>query len=725
MRYLLSLHIIIFLTWLVPDSAFADSRVDSLAQSSEQYLFQADFATSLRLIDSALLIAKRQKHAEQYHTLLNQKASALTRIGNYDSAFVLHSEVLAYGMNQGNATLEFETKYYLGVLRLFMSDFDLAQIYFLEVIDFFRIDEAHHQNMVARSLTNLAFLAFQKGKLDQAQLYLEKSKAYYSDEPLSIYSAANHILQGLIAQNHGKPTVAIASYQRAMFIYNAHQRVLNLSGLFLNLASAFRIIGDQEKVVSYMDSAAFVAKQYRLSNELQAVYEYKYKYYYDLKQYKTAVDYLLQRDNILDSLRSTEVVLKVANLENNAAEKMEALQLSLLQEKLGAEKKVTKFQRVSIFIAIVISLYLFVLILVYRKSIKDKNRSQQELLIKNNQLEDKTREVAKAQKLLIQSEKMALLGRISAGIAHELNTPLSAVKGNLELIQSLQALEFKKMEEILESMTPEEMKAMLLFIQVALSKNEELPSREQSNSARQKVSKFFRDVEINNKSAVVDYFSELLVDQDIHLYESIYGDPNNVEKLELVSHIIHRTMSVNTATFATEKALKILASFKTYSYKRGWKNLKTINLSSSIDVMLDLYKNDLKNIQVVKTQEGDSQIEGIQDELDQVWTNLISNAVYAMTSKGNLKIHIKGLDNAVSVSIEDTGGGIDVASNHDIFEPFFTTKPEGEGSGLGLDIVKQIVKNHFGSISWKNTDKGVIFTVVLPRSLDKSLLPDE
>lgn len=184
-------------------------------------------------------------------------------------------------------------------------------------------------------------------------------------------------------------------------------------------------------------------------------------------------------------------------------------------------------------------------------------------------------------------------------------------------------------------------------------------------------------------------------------------------------------MSVNTATFATEKALKILASFKTYSYKRGWKNLKTINLSSSIDVMLDLYKNDLKNIQVVKTQEGDSQIEGIQDELDQVWTNLISNAVYAMTSKGNLKIHIKGLDNAVSVSIEDTGGGIDVASNHDIFEPFFTTKPEGEGSGLGLDIVKQIVKNHFGSISWKNTDKGVIFTVVLPRSLDKSLLPDE
>jgi signal transduction histidine kinase len=108
-------------------------------------------------------------------------------------------------------------------------------------------------------------------------------------------------------------------------------------------------------------------------------------------------------------------------------------------------------------------------------------------------------------------------------------------------------------------------------------------------------------------------------------------------------------------------------------------------------------------------------VEAIPGELNQVWTNLIDNAVDAMEGAGTLRITVRGVEDGVVVEIADTGPGVadDVAAH--AFEPFFTTKDVGKGTGLGLDISRRIVvERHGGDISLESRDGGAVVVVRLP-----------
>ncbi|MGC1246890.1 MAG: ATP-binding protein, partial [Spirulinaceae cyanobacterium] len=128
-----------------------------------------------------------------------------------------------------------------------------------------------------------------------------------------------------------------------------------------------------------------------------------------------------------------------------------------------------------------------------------------------------------------------------------------------------------------------------------------------------------------------------------------------------------------------------------------------------------LYHNQLK--QGVKVQRNYTEIPSIlcyPDELNQVWTNLIHNALQAMNNQGDLIIDVVEEKNQAKVSFTDTGKGIPEEIKSRIFKPFFTTKPPGEGSGLGLDIVSKIVDKHQGQITFESQPGCTTFTVCLP-----------
>jgi signal transduction histidine kinase len=102
------------------------------------------------------------------------------------------------------------------------------------------------------------------------------------------------------------------------------------------------------------------------------------------------------------------------------------------------------------------------------------------------------------------------------------------------------------------------------------------------------------------------------------------------------------------------------------------------------------------------------------DELNQVWTNLVHNALQAMVYKGVLRVDVTRDARNLLVSITDSGEGISPEIMPKIFEPFFTTKPAGEGSGLGLDIVRKIVEKHQGTIDVASIPGQTTFTICLP-----------
>jgi signal transduction histidine kinase len=159
----------------------------------------------------------------------------------------------------------------------------------------------------------------------------------------------------------------------------------------------------------------------------------------------------------------------------------------------------------------------------------------------------------------------------------------------------------------------------------------------------------------------------------------------------------------------------VVFALKTYARYDNTGKKQYVQLSEGIDTVLELYQNQLKhNIELQKEYAEVEAIACYPDELIQVWTNLIHNALQAMENAGQLMIKIQPADQGVVVKIIDSGCGIPEEIKSRIFEPFFTTKPAGEGSGLGLDIVKKIVDKHHGSITVESVPGNTTFMVTLP-----------
>ena len=131
---------------------------------------------------------------------------------------------------------------------------------------------------------------------------------------------------------------------------------------------------------------------------------------------------------------------------------------------------------------------------------------------------------------------------------------------------------------------------------------------------------------------------------------------------------------------------------------------------------LKYYQNYLKQgIEIIKDYEDVPEILCYLDELNQVWTNLIHNSIQAMNGVGKITIEIKLIENEnLLISIEDNGPGIPPQIKDKIFEPFFTTKPRGEGSGLGLHIIKKILEKHNAQLQLETEPGKTKFEVKIP-----------
>jgi len=351
-----------------------------------------------------------------------------------------------------------------------------------------------------------------------------------------------------------------------------------------------------------------------------------------------------------------------------------------------------------------------------RKQVEDEIRFiNEELYNQNENLEALVDNLTQTQEQLVQSEKMAALGQLVAGIAHEINTPLGAIKASIgNLSDSLQNA-LGELPSLFQKQSKENLLLFTMLFELSRKKSPELSSREK-RQVKKDISNILKENGFNDPDVLADtlIFIEIYEINNI-LIENLKIS-NALQVVRSARNFISLVKNTNTINLAVEKATKTVFALKKYAHRDTMGEKISTDLIDSIETILTLYNNQLRQgVEVVRNYEKLPLIPCYQDEISQVWTNLVQNAIQAMRQVGQLIITTKIEGDMVKISFKDSGSGITPDIMDKIFEPFFTTKKQGEGSGLGLDIVKKIIEKHDGTIYVESTvGQGANFIIKLP-----------
>jgi len=349
-----------------------------------------------------------------------------------------------------------------------------------------------------------------------------------------------------------------------------------------------------------------------------------------------------------------------------------------------------------------------------KRSEAKRQQAEQELQQKNQELSNTLQQLRATQAELIQSEKMAALGQLVAGIAHEINTPLGAIRSSIENIAEFLADTLQDLPEFFRQLPSDRYAEFLNLIERSNQAKDGFSSKEKRQFKRQ-LTRELEASEVPNADTIADTLVDLGIYQEIAPFISLIRDQTGKDILKMAYQINSLNKSTSTIITATDRAAKMVFALRTYARYDAAAQKVEASITDGIETVLTLYYNQLKH--GVEVQRNFTEVPPIlcyPDELNQVWTNLIHNALQAMEHRGTLKIDVAQTAHAVVVSITDSGKGIPPEVMPKIFDPFFTTKPAGEGSGLGLDIVQKIVKKHQGSITVDSIPGKTTFAISLP-----------
>ncbi|WP_020587549.1 ATP-binding protein [Desulfobacter curvatus] len=349
------------------------------------------------------------------------------------------------------------------------------------------------------------------------------------------------------------------------------------------------------------------------------------------------------------------------------------------------------------------------------------HRDQLEEMVKKRtaQLEAQIHERERAEEELMQSEKMAALGQLIAGIAHEINTPMGAIKSSGSNILAFHEKLQKDIPDLIKTLTDQHLPLFFALLNQSPHKAVLRTSREERKLIRS-LNDTLSGAGIEGGRQMAFFLVQMNVHDQWEMFKPLLLHPESEFILETAYSLHSITSNTTNINQAVDRVSKIVYALKSYIRQSDTNEKIETDIIDSIETVLTIYHNQIKqSTELVREYDTVEPILGYPDELSQVWTNLVYNALQAMDYKGILTIRVKSLENHVQICVADTGCGIPEENKRKIFQPFFTTKKRGEGSGLGLDIVAKIIKKHDGQIDLESeVGKGTTFTVLLPRNKD-------
>jgi signal transduction histidine kinase len=322
-----------------------------------------------------------------------------------------------------------------------------------------------------------------------------------------------------------------------------------------------------------------------------------------------------------------------------------------------------------------------------------------------------------------QNEKMMALGKLSAGLTHELNNPASAiVRDSDSLLKHLkmQPGDFKSVIAI--RMEPEQVDAVSEILFRILDNRQPMQlTLRQRTEKEDDLNDLFDELEIISEVDTVENFVEFgFQPDDIRAFGKHIPRQFLSPVLNWINNLLVTERMVEDISESSRRIADLVNSVKTFTHMDRAPDKQYADIHTGISNTLTMLGYKLKKGNINLVEDFDETLPPVKafiGELNQVWTNLIDNALDAMetNSKGTLTIKTKKDGKFVQVSIIDDGPGIPADIQSRIFEPFFTTKEMGKGTGLGLEVVQRIVQQqHNGSIKVKSEPGNTEFTVCFP-----------
>jgi len=316
-----------------------------------------------------------------------------------------------------------------------------------------------------------------------------------------------------------------------------------------------------------------------------------------------------------------------------------------------------------------------------------------------------------------QHESLAALGKLAAGLAHEINNPASASLRAVESLRNTSGYMLQSLVGLAQHGVAAEQFLELDRIRAELQQRPATVGSALDTADREEEVGEWMD---RHGIEFAWQMAPLLTTQGVD--EAWFADLQEVvgpEALGAAVQWISSTVGVagllTELTDATDRIAHLVQDAKTYS-QMDRASLQCVDLSSGIESTLTMLAPKLSGVEVVRSYDAAvPDIEVFAAELNQVWTNLIDNALDAMDGAGTLRLATSVDGDEVLIEITDSGPGIDPEIQARVFEPFFTTKDVGSGTGLGLDISRRIVTvRHGGTISFTSVPGSTTATVRLP-----------
>lgn len=331
-------------------------------------------------------------------------------------------------------------------------------------------------------------------------------------------------------------------------------------------------------------------------------------------------------------------------------------------------------------------------------------------------MSDRIRETTRMEQ---QRDRLAGLGKLSAGLAHELNNPASAATRAASQLRGI-LLKIRDASQELgrRNLTSEQKDEIARIENSVAASNDPPPDALTISDLEERLDSLLRSHGQEDLWQLAADLAHKNVKPEIleHVFATLDA-PTARAALVRIAAWIEILNLLHELESATTRISDLVRAIKEYTYM-DQAPIQNVDVVKGLETTLTILNHKLKRGVVVKRdyQRVPFLVNSFGSELNQVWTNLIDNAIDAMGGQGELRVRTYRDDNCVVVEIGDNGPGIPAEIVPHIFEPFFTTKGVGQGTGLGLDTVQRIVKKHSGNIQVNSKPGDTRFQVWLPLS---------